>query len=161
MQHSDGANQANWNPEKTVKISTLWPYCGNNAGIFRCPADSKYPCRSRSGQRRVYPRVRSMSMLSWFNGCGCGRIQRPPGYVVYSENDGRCETRAGDDLCLPGRTGGQHQRWRVVYQHVRVGPVSAQRPGTLLIFRPITMAAQADLPLPMATRKFINGGTWH
>ena len=79
---SDGRNVNNWNPELTVKLSTLWPYCGNNAAIFRCPADTKYPCTA-NGQS--YPRVRSMSMLSWFNGADAN-IARfgGPEYVVYA-----------------------------------------------------------------------------
>ena len=26
---ADGNYEPNWNPEKTVKLSPLWPYCGN------------------------------------------------------------------------------------------------------------------------------------
>jgi prepilin-type N-terminal cleavage/methylation domain-containing protein/prepilin-type processing-associated H-X9-DG protein len=77
----DGSNPYNWNPDLTVKQSTLWPYCGKNAAIFRCPADNKYPCLS-SGQS--YPRVRSMSMLSWFNGADAAGFG-PPGYLVYAK----------------------------------------------------------------------------
>ena len=79
---TDGANQNNWNPEITVKKSTLWPYCGNNPAIFRCPGDSKYPCTVASGANAGgYPRVRSMSMLSWFNGADADNFG--PGYVKY------------------------------------------------------------------------------
>jgi prepilin-type N-terminal cleavage/methylation domain-containing protein/prepilin-type processing-associated H-X9-DG protein len=61
----DGQNQYNWNADLTVKQSDLWPYCGNSAAIWRCPGDNRYLCTPRAGQ--VYPRVRSYSMLSWFN----------------------------------------------------------------------------------------------
>ena len=86
----DGANQANWNPEKTVKLSTLWPYCGNNAAIFRCPADSKWPCVY---QGVSYPRVRSISMLSWFNGYDAQDVSGTTGYTVYAKTT---------DLIKPG-----------------------------------------------------------
>ena len=66
---TDGQNNWNWDVTTLTK-STLWPYCGNNAGIFRCPGDDKYPCIVPSGTTigQTLPRVRSMSMLSWFNG---------------------------------------------------------------------------------------------
>jgi prepilin-type N-terminal cleavage/methylation domain-containing protein len=82
---TDGAWEGNWNPEKTVKLSTLWPYCGNSAAIFRCPADSKYPCTVTSGTYagQSFPRVRSMSMLSWFNGADTVGVSGTPGYTVY------------------------------------------------------------------------------
>jgi prepilin-type N-terminal cleavage/methylation domain-containing protein/prepilin-type processing-associated H-X9-DG protein len=89
---ADGANQYNWNPELTVKKSTLWPYCGNSLGIWRCPADNKYPCTVASGANAgSYPRVRSISMLSWFNGSDAADVG--PGYVVY---------RKTTDLVKPG-----------------------------------------------------------
>ena len=67
---TDGADPNNWNAEITIKRSPLWPYCGNNAGIWRCPGDDKYPCIVSSGPfaGQSFPRVRSVSMLSWFNG---------------------------------------------------------------------------------------------
>jgi prepilin-type N-terminal cleavage/methylation domain-containing protein/prepilin-type processing-associated H-X9-DG protein len=77
----DGYNINNWNPTQTVVRSTLWPYCGNNAAIFRCPADVRYPCVV---QGATYPRVRSMSMLSWFNGADADTFG-PAGYVVYAK----------------------------------------------------------------------------
>jgi prepilin-type N-terminal cleavage/methylation domain-containing protein len=66
---TDGANRDNWDIE-TLKKSPLWPFCGNSPGIWRCPADDKYRCIARSGplQGQAVPRVRSVSMLSWFNG---------------------------------------------------------------------------------------------
>jgi prepilin-type N-terminal cleavage/methylation domain-containing protein/prepilin-type processing-associated H-X9-DG protein len=66
---TDGTNPDNWDIE-TLKKSPLWPYCGKSPGIWRCPADDKYPCIAASGPNRgqSFPRVRSVSMLSWFNG---------------------------------------------------------------------------------------------
>ena len=65
----DGGNIWNWDVE-SLKKSPLWPYCANNAGIWRCPGDDRYPCIPSSGfyKDQSVPRVRSMSMLSWFNG---------------------------------------------------------------------------------------------
>ena len=83
-QTGDGAYPGNWNVELTAKVSTLWPYCGNNAAIFRCPADSKYPVTvTTSPNAGSYPRVRSMSMLSWFNGYDALGVSGTPGYTLY------------------------------------------------------------------------------
>jgi len=67
---TDGANRANWDVDFVVKSSVLWPYCGNSPGIWRCPGDDKYRCIARSGtySGQAFPRQRSVSMLSWFNG---------------------------------------------------------------------------------------------
>ena len=32
---ADGGNQNNWDVERTLKLSPLWPYCGKSAGIHR------------------------------------------------------------------------------------------------------------------------------
>ncbi len=65
----DGGNRWNWDVN-SIKVSPLWPYCGNSAGIWRCPGDDRYPCVAASGPEKgtYFPRVRSVSMLSWFNG---------------------------------------------------------------------------------------------
>jgi prepilin-type N-terminal cleavage/methylation domain-containing protein/prepilin-type processing-associated H-X9-DG protein len=57
----------NWNLDITVRKSLLWKYCGNSAGIWRCPADTSYGLNG-SGQR--VPRVRSVSMSNWVGGNG-------------------------------------------------------------------------------------------
>jgi prepilin-type N-terminal cleavage/methylation domain-containing protein/prepilin-type processing-associated H-X9-DG protein len=82
---TDGAYEYNWNPDKTVKLSPLWPYCGNSPAIFRCPADNKYPCTVTTGPLagQSFPRVRSMSMLSWFNGADAQGVSGTTGYTVY------------------------------------------------------------------------------
>jgi len=78
----------NWDPELTVKVSPLWPYCGNSAAIFRCPADSKYACAVKSGPYagQSLPRVRSMSMNSWFNGADTEGVSGTPkgAYTVFA-----------------------------------------------------------------------------
>jgi prepilin-type N-terminal cleavage/methylation domain-containing protein len=83
---TDGQNPNNWNPDLTVKLSPLWQYCGNNAGIWRCPADSKYSCTAPSGNPyagQSFPRVRSMSILSWFGGSDATGVGQ--GFVVYNK----------------------------------------------------------------------------
>jgi prepilin-type N-terminal cleavage/methylation domain-containing protein/prepilin-type processing-associated H-X9-DG protein len=65
MDYSTG-NPSNWDPSVDIMQSPLWPYCGKNAKIFKCPAD-----RSVIVTRGVtYPRVRSMGMLNWVGGRG-------------------------------------------------------------------------------------------
>ncbi len=53
----------NWDITHDITKSLLWPYCGNSAGIWRCPAD-KSTVRVNG---KVLPRVRSISMNAWFN----------------------------------------------------------------------------------------------
>jgi prepilin-type N-terminal cleavage/methylation domain-containing protein/prepilin-type processing-associated H-X9-DG protein len=60
------ANRSNWDPSVDIMKSPLWPLCGKNAAIFKCPAD---PSVVRV-QGVTYPRVRSLSMLNWVGGRG-------------------------------------------------------------------------------------------
>ncbi|MHB8523958.1 MAG: type II secretion system protein [Limisphaerales bacterium] len=58
-----GANRSNWDVNQDLARSVLWSYCGNSAGIWKCPAD-----KSTVAYRGVtYPRVRSISMNAWFD----------------------------------------------------------------------------------------------
>jgi prepilin-type processing-associated H-X9-DG protein len=59
--------QGNWDADNTVKKSPLWPYCGNSADIWRCPAD-KSMGKNPAGQ--MVPRPRSRSMNMWVGGRG-------------------------------------------------------------------------------------------
>lgn len=59
-------NSSNWDPRVDIMKSPLWPDCGNNAAIFKCPADPSVV--TVAGQIR--PRVRSVSMLNWVGGRG-------------------------------------------------------------------------------------------
>ena len=106
---TDGARQSNWNPDVTVKQSTLWPYCGNNQDIWRCPSDAIYPCIVTTGplQGRL-PRVRSYSMNAWFNGADAQQVGGF-GFTVY--------TKVGD--CLkPGPA------MTFVFTHERVDSIN-------------------------------------
>ena len=63
---NESAND-NWNLENTIKTSLIWPYCGANSAIFRCPAD---PSMALNAQGQRVPRIRSMSMSNWVGGNG-------------------------------------------------------------------------------------------
>jgi prepilin-type N-terminal cleavage/methylation domain-containing protein/prepilin-type processing-associated H-X9-DG protein len=82
---ADGRNPYNWDVDQVVKKSRLWPYCGNSTGMWRCPADNKYPCTAPSGphQGQSFPRQRSISMLSWFNSSDCDLFTGCNGYTKY------------------------------------------------------------------------------
>jgi len=84
---TDGRNQNNWNADLVIKKSLLWPYCGQSLGIWRCPADSQYPCIAASGpfKGQTFPRQRSISMLSWFNSIDADAFTGCSGYTKYSK----------------------------------------------------------------------------
>jgi prepilin-type N-terminal cleavage/methylation domain-containing protein/prepilin-type processing-associated H-X9-DG protein len=63
---NESAND-NWNIDNTLKLSLIWPYAGNNAGIFRCPGD---PSTAINAQGQRVPRIRSMAMSNWVGGNG-------------------------------------------------------------------------------------------
>jgi prepilin-type N-terminal cleavage/methylation domain-containing protein len=73
----------NWDIDLDIKKSLLWPYCGNSAGIWKCPADKSVGQATYgpySGQK--VPRVRSVSMNAWFNSTDV-RDFAPPGFRMY------------------------------------------------------------------------------
>ncbi len=75
----DGANRSNWDIERDIKKSVLWPYCGASAGIWKCPADKsmvKY-------QGVSYPRIRSIAMNAWFDSTDVDGFG--PGYRIYKK----------------------------------------------------------------------------
>ena len=57
-------NRSNWDINQDITKSPMWPYCGKNAQIWRCPADRSFV--TVNGERK--PRVRSMSMNFWIGG---------------------------------------------------------------------------------------------
>ncbi|MBI4663060.1 MAG: type II secretion system protein [Verrucomicrobia bacterium] len=59
----NGSNRSNWDLERDITKSLLWPYCGNAAGIWKCPADQS----TVKVGGVTYPRVRSIAMNAWFN----------------------------------------------------------------------------------------------
>jgi len=56
----------NWNYDTTIKKGAIWNYCGNNLGIWHCPADNFY---GKNPQGQQVPR-RSVSMSNWVGGNG-------------------------------------------------------------------------------------------
>jgi prepilin-type N-terminal cleavage/methylation domain-containing protein len=60
----DPNNRANWDTSVDLEKAPLWPYCGKNAAIFKCPADTSYV--TINGVRK--PRTRSMSMNVYVGG---------------------------------------------------------------------------------------------
>ena len=64
---ADPAQQGNWDYQNTIMKSSIWPYCGQAAGIWRCPADTAYGIDPVKGR---VPRVRSVSMNHWVGGNG-------------------------------------------------------------------------------------------
>jgi prepilin-type N-terminal cleavage/methylation domain-containing protein len=62
----DPSKPTNYNPDLTIKKSPMWPYCGNNLGIWKCPADRS----SVLVKGQPQPRVRSMSMNIFLGGWG-------------------------------------------------------------------------------------------
>ncbi len=63
------SSQENWNVDVNIKTSLLWSYCGKNAAIFKCPSDRS----TISYTGKLFPRVRTMSMLNWVGGRGENR----------------------------------------------------------------------------------------
>jgi prepilin-type N-terminal cleavage/methylation domain-containing protein/prepilin-type processing-associated H-X9-DG protein len=63
------ANVSNWDVNQDIKRSPMWQYCGNNTGIWKCPADTSVVTPS-SGPfaGKPTPRIRSMAMSIWTGG---------------------------------------------------------------------------------------------
>jgi prepilin-type N-terminal cleavage/methylation domain-containing protein len=59
-------DQDDWDPELTIKKSPMWPYCGKNLQIWKCPSDRSVV--DAGGEKK--PRVRSMSMNIFLGGWG-------------------------------------------------------------------------------------------
>jgi len=75
----------NWNADAYNKISPIWPYCGNNLGIWHCPADHS---TAINNLKQTVPRIRSMSMSCWVGGpgwdnSGSWRPRDKSGWLVY------------------------------------------------------------------------------
>jgi prepilin-type N-terminal cleavage/methylation domain-containing protein len=77
----DGNNKSNWDPAEDIMRSPMFPYCGKNVGIFKCPADKSYVLVGTE-QR---PRVRSMCMnvfLGGFEGKSTSLMDMNS-YIIY------------------------------------------------------------------------------
>jgi prepilin-type N-terminal cleavage/methylation domain-containing protein len=62
----DPNNRSNWDVEKDITKSQMYPYTGKSPGIYKCPGDKSYVVVG--GVHR--PRVRSMSMNVYLGGWG-------------------------------------------------------------------------------------------
>ena len=58
-----GGNRSNWDVNQDITKSLLFSYCGNNLGIWKCPADNS----SVKVGATTMQRVRSIAMNAWFN----------------------------------------------------------------------------------------------
>src|ERR1700722_9197094 len=87
------SNPSNWDINQDITKSQLWPYCGNSAAIWKCPADRSYV--TVNGQ--TMPRVRSMSMNFWVGGFGgyAGALSGSD-YTTYGGNVWRIYLRTAD-----------------------------------------------------------------
>jgi len=59
-------NRSNWDPDQDITKSPMWPYCGRNLSIWRCPSDRSFV--EVGGERK--PRVRTISMNVFLGGWG-------------------------------------------------------------------------------------------
>ena len=66
LQFWDPTDPANWDPNHDITKSPMWPYCGQNLGIWKCPADRSFVVVNGEAK----PRVRSMSMNFYLGGFG-------------------------------------------------------------------------------------------
>ena len=62
----DPNNRSNWDPDKDITKSSMWPYTGKNLSIYKCPGDKSYV--NAGGVPK--PRLRSMSMNVYLGGWG-------------------------------------------------------------------------------------------
>jgi prepilin-type N-terminal cleavage/methylation domain-containing protein/prepilin-type processing-associated H-X9-DG protein len=81
----DPAGEGNWNADKFIKKSVLWPYCGASAGVWRCPGDKSTAVNDK---KQIVPRIRSFSMNCWTGGDGWDqsgnwRPNSSSGWLVY------------------------------------------------------------------------------
>jgi prepilin-type N-terminal cleavage/methylation domain-containing protein/prepilin-type processing-associated H-X9-DG protein len=59
------SNPVNWDINNNITKSPLWPYCGKQPGIWKCPADKS---TVKNNLQQIVPRVRSMSMNIFVGG---------------------------------------------------------------------------------------------
>ncbi len=80
-----GGNPSNYDINRDIAKSPLWPYCGKAAGIWKCPADRSTVVPTAGTYRsQTMPRVRSVSMNSWFNSSDTDDFA-DGSYVIYKK----------------------------------------------------------------------------
>jgi prepilin-type N-terminal cleavage/methylation domain-containing protein len=75
----DPGKPANWDPALTIEKSPMWPYCGRNPAIWKCPSDRSVV--KVNGESK--PRVRSMSMNIFLGGWGATDGNWGAPYTAY------------------------------------------------------------------------------
>ncbi len=84
--NTDGANQANWDVDLNIAKSPLWNHCAKSAAIWRCPGDpSRAVPNTGTYKGQTKPRVRSVSMLSWFDGIDADWFDGCSGFTKYKK----------------------------------------------------------------------------
>ena len=97
-----GNNRSNYDINKDIVPSPMWPYCGKKPEIWRCPADRSYVVVPGQGQ---LPRVRTMSMnlyLGGFGGQNNPNNKYDPTLGLFNRNTWQMYFRSSD-LANPGR----------------------------------------------------------
>jgi prepilin-type N-terminal cleavage/methylation domain-containing protein/prepilin-type processing-associated H-X9-DG protein len=83
---ADGGNPHNWDISLDLAKSPLWHYCAKSPGIWRCPGDpSMATPRTGDFKGQTRPRVRSVAMLSWFNGSDADQFDGCAGFIKYKK----------------------------------------------------------------------------
>lgn len=82
----DPGNAHNWDPTVDIHKSLMWPYCGKNIKIWRCPADRSHV--TVGGVQR--PRIRTMAINAYLGGfkgqpIGTGNMSAYTLYRRYSD----------------------------------------------------------------------------
>jgi prepilin-type processing-associated H-X9-DG protein len=92
----------NWDINHDITQSILWPYCGKNPNIFKCPSDQSVV----NVRGMKMPRVRSMSMINWVGGRGNGSGGLAPmnwSQTAYGDRPGEARIyRKSSDMVDPG-----------------------------------------------------------
>jgi prepilin-type processing-associated H-X9-DG protein len=71
-------NLSNTDINQDITKSPMWPYCGKNANIFKCPADRSFVTVGGVAK----PRVRSCAMNLFLGGFH-GSVPSDPSYICY------------------------------------------------------------------------------
>jgi prepilin-type N-terminal cleavage/methylation domain-containing protein/prepilin-type processing-associated H-X9-DG protein len=77
----NSGNRSNYDPTVDIHQSLMWPYCGKNVSIWKCPADRSYV--TVGGVRKS--RIRSMAMNAYLGGFSGTAITtgNMPAYTLY------------------------------------------------------------------------------
>jgi len=79
----DPANRSNWDPTVDIERSPMWPYCGKNHSIFKCPSDKSVVVVSGVTKPRVRTMVMNLNLGGFYGG-----LSAPMGgntFIVYKK----------------------------------------------------------------------------